>query len=100
MLEKREISSKQPSSPQIQRRSFLKMVGAGLLASIPVAAGLLKPRLAHAANCTTFTCVQGNYYHCTNHNLFLCVNGTLCYDYFTGQPCFAYGGSCGAIACC
>jgi hypothetical protein len=76
----------QPSSQQIQRRSFLKMVLAGLAAAIPVAAGLLKPNVVYAGNCTALRCEPGHYYVCVNHTQYLCVNGELCYDYFTGDP--------------
>lgn len=69
MSDQEQKSSPPPSSPQIQRRSFLKMVLAGLAASIPVAAGLLKPSSASAyVPCSLQLCTKvGNYGDCVDH---------------------------------
>jgi hypothetical protein len=92
----------QSSSQQLQRRSFLKMVAAGLAAAIPVAAGLLRPSKVLAYEpCEITLCVD------TGADQSACVDGVLvefdvwaCYDSRNGEYCWSVGRNVRAIGCC
>lgn len=95
-------STSQPSSHHIQRRSFLKMVVAGLAASIPVAAGLLKPlRVLAGIPCVNKLCID------TQQDDTVCVEGVwiegdkyACWDALTGEFCNYELRNLHVIGCC
>lgn len=88
------------SSQQIQRRSFLKMVVAGLAASIPVAAGLLKPSSVEAGPpCSgALRCADRYWFECHAPCLYGCEEHA-CWDAQTGDLC-SYSQGCTRIGDC
>lgn len=83
----------------LERRSFLKLVGSGLLASIPVAMGLLKPTPVKAALCDDLYCTWQGSYVCSNGTLFL-KQDNYCWDrYNMGFLCYQWT-TYTAIGCC
>src|SRR5690606_2351066 len=94
--------TQQLSSRHIQRRSFLKMVFAGLAAAFPVAAGLMKPsRVMAAPPCTIKLCID------TEQDGDICVEGILiaydiwaCWDALTHDYCGTEWRNLRAVGCC
>jgi hypothetical protein len=94
--------TKQPSSQPIQRRSFLKMVIAGLAAAFPAAAGLLKPlRVLASPPCTIKLCTDTGVDDdiCVEH-VWLEGDVYACWDALTHEWCGYELRNLRAIGCC
>lgn len=92
--------TEQPSSQQVPRRSFLKMVIAGLAASIPIAAGLLTPNKIYAyVPCSgPKRCADRYWLSCQPPCLYACEEHA-CWDSQTGDLC-SYSQGCTRIGGC
>jgi hypothetical protein len=95
-----KLQSNETSHKLVERRSFLKLVAGGLIASITVATGLLQPQKVRAYTvCDQLRCAWSN-------GVLRCVNGTLyvvqdyyCWDARYGSLCYRTT-YINAIGCC
>ena len=94
-------NSKVLQASPVKRRSFLKAVGAGLVAFVPIATGLMNAKIVFANNdCEEVSCVTGpTFLSCASPNLYVCED-EYCYSVRAPSVLCSAVTHCSPIGCC
>lgn len=88
-----------PNNYEMDRRTFLKLLGSGLITTGVIASGLAFPHAVAAYEpCTSVNCnLAYAFYTCVDNCLYL-ILGYFCWDTRTGEFCGSYenGGRVGS----